>query len=156
MKPAKAIYTVLLVITILFGAIVSGLGILLGYSASQIGIWTAPSPTFSPGYSDPYFYFNVSYGPIPYNGYLYNIRVEVDIVIYNDTVGGTNIGNGTGKMNLVPFSSGSLEIDVQFVNLTTLSKVRADFFIKGVVTLFIWDWLSVDISTSFNVTDVTP
>ena len=156
MKPAKAVYTVILVITILFGAIVSGLGILLGWCASQIGIWTAPPPTFAPGYNAPYFYFNISYGPIPYTGFLYNIRIEVGVTMYNDTVGGVEIGNGTGALNLVPGSSGTLKVNVQFANETNLLKVRADFFIQGIVTLFIWDWLSVDISTSFNVTDVTP
>ena len=71
-----------------------------------------------------------------------------------NTATGEEIANGTDVLNLLPGTSDTLDLNITLYNTTALSHVKAEFLIQGIVTLFTWDWLSVVVFTSFNVTDV--
>ncbi|MHA1895705.1 MAG: hypothetical protein ACTSX4_14495 [Candidatus Helarchaeota archaeon] len=155
MKAAKGIYATLFIITIIFGAVISGLGFLLGYSAARIDIWSAGAPTFESGIvPDPHYH--IQYGPIGYGGMIYDISVKIDIKLIDD-VNKTEIGNGTDTLFLKPNSQVNLDLNVKLynTNASALTKVIAYFQIKAIVTLFNFNWLSVDLNTYFNVTNVT-
>ncbi|NHI91517.1 MAG: hypothetical protein EAX96_03370 [Candidatus Lokiarchaeota archaeon] len=151
MKPAKVIYTIILIITVLFGAIMSGLGFLLGYCASRIGLWTAGSPTFTFG-TTPEKHFRVTYGPIRYDGLLYNIRIDIGLTCTNST--GHIVASGSSVLNLMPGGSDTMDLNVTLSD-DTIEDIVARFVIKGIVTLFNFDWLGVEIITEYNVSALT-
>jgi len=154
MKKTKVVYTILLVITVLFGAVIGGLGFLMGYCATQLNIWSA-SPTFAFG-NNPQLNMSIDYGPLTYSGFLYDIRVELDVNMYDDNVSGTNIGNGTTSFLLSPNVPASLSLTVVLYNITNFTSVISQFKIRAVVVLFGYDWLGIDLTVLFNASDIMP
>ena len=154
MKKTKVVYTILLIITVLFGAVVGGLGLIMGYCATRLDIWGA-TPTFALG-TDPNLNFSIEYGPLTYNGFLYDIRVELDVNMYNESIDGSNIGNGSTTFLLSPGVPTSLDLTVVLYNTTDFSSAIAQFRIRAVVVLMGFDWLGIDITVLFNATDLSP
>ena len=140
----------LFIITIAFGGLVSALGGLLGYSAARIDWWTAGEPVYVLNSTDP-IVFNISYGPIGYNGLLFNIRVEMSLTVRDDA--GASIGNGSTVINLISGQQSNLEMQIQLFNLTA-TNMTSETYIRAVVTLFNYGWCSVDIKSTVNLTDL--
>ena len=149
MKKTKIGYTILLVITVLFGALVGGLGLVMGYCATQMNIWSA-TPTFTYGGLPPDNY-TIEYGPLTYTGFLYDVRVELDVTMHNDSISGPNIGNGTTSFLMTPNVPANLTLLIKLYTDGLASTVVAQFNIRAVVILFGLDWLGIELTVLFNV-----
>ncbi len=154
MKKTKVVYTFLLVITVIFGALIGGLGFLMGYAATQLDIWGA-TPTFTYG-TNPNLNYTIDYGPLTYKGFLYDIRVELDVTMYNDSTDGDNIGNGSTSFLLTPNVHANLSLLIVLYTTGLSTVVVSEFRIRAVVILFGYDWLGIGLNIAFNVTGLTP